>query len=55
MTTAVTRNIERARIPRSVAKKITGRKTGSVYERYAIVAESDLFGATIQLAKLKKK
>ena len=38
------RNLERARVSRSVAMKLTGHKTESVYRRYAIVSESDLFG-----------
>ena len=31
------RNMERAGVPRSVAKKITGHKTESMYSRYAMV------------------
>ena len=47
------RNLERAGVPRSVAMKLVGHKTESIYRRYAIVSESDLreavetFGAVI--------
>ena len=33
--------LERAGVPRSVAMKLTGQKTESIYRRHAIVAESD--------------
>ena len=36
------RNLERAGVSRSVAMKLTGHKTESIYRRYAIVSESDL-------------
>jgi integrase len=36
------RNLERASVPRSVAMKLTGHKTESVYRRYAIADERDL-------------
>lgn len=46
------RNLERAGVPRSVAMKLTGHKTESVYRRYAIVAESDLREAGAKLNAL---
>jgi integrase len=36
------RNLERRGVSRSVATKITGHKTESVYRRYAIVSDADL-------------
>ncbi|MGH7335802.1 MAG: tyrosine-type recombinase/integrase [Candidatus Rokuibacteriota bacterium] len=36
------RNMERNGVARSVATKMTGHKTESVYRRYAIVSDSDL-------------
>ena len=44
------RNLERASIARSVAMKITGHKTESVYTRYAIVSDTDLQEAARKLA-----
>ena len=44
------RNLERAGVARSVAMKITGHKTESVYRRYAIVSDSDLREAARRLA-----
>jgi integrase len=46
------RNLERAGVPRSVAMKITGHKTVSVYRRYAIVSEADLSEGMKKLAAL---
>lgn len=45
------RNLERAGVPRSVAMKITGHKTESVYGRYAIVSDADLQEAARKLAE----
>jgi len=44
------RNLERAGVPRSVAMKLTGHMTESVYRRYAIVSETDLADAVRKLA-----
>jgi integrase len=46
------RNLERAGVPRSVATKLTGHKTESVYRRYAIVAKADLTEGVAKLARL---
>jgi integrase len=46
------RNLERAGVSRSVAMKLTGHKTESVYRRYAIVAEQDLREGVAKLARL---
>lgn len=46
------RNLERAGVPRSVAMKLTGHKTESVYRRYAIVSEADLSEGLKKLALL---
>ncbi len=39
-------------MPRSVAMRLTGHKTESVYRRYAIVAERDLAEGVEKLARL---
>jgi integrase len=44
------RNLERAGVPRSVAMKMVGHKTESVYRRYAIVDETMLRDAAVKLA-----
>jgi integrase len=43
------RNMERRGVPRSVAMKLTGHKTESVYRRYAIVSDTDLQAAAVKL------
>lgn len=49
------RNLERAGVPRSVAMKLTGHKTESVYRRYAIVSEADLREGVVKLARLHQR
>jgi hypothetical protein len=44
------RNLERRGVPRSVAMKVTGHRTESVYRRYAIVSDADLQEAARRLA-----
>lgn len=46
------RNLERAGVSRSVATKLTGHKTESVYRRYAIADESALEEGVQKLARL---
>ena len=44
------RNLERASVPRSVAMRLVGHKTESIYRRYAIVAKQDLVDGIKRLA-----
>jgi integrase len=44
------RNLERRGVPRSVAMKLTGHKTETVYRRYAIVSDADLREAAKRLS-----
>ena len=46
------RNLERAGVSRSVAMKLTGHKTESVYRRYAITSVADLLEGVAKLAVL---
>jgi integrase len=48
------RNLERAGVPRSVAMKLTGHKTETVYRRYAIVSPADLKEGVAKLARLRE-
>jgi integrase len=48
------RNMERAGIPRSVAMKISGHLTESVYKRYDIVSRGDIDTAKKKLAEYTK-
>jgi integrase len=43
------RNMERLSVPRSVAMRITGHQTESVYRRYAIVSDADMREAAFRL------
>lgn len=42
--------MEQAGVPRSVAMKITGQRTESMYRRYAIVSPAELKRAAEQIA-----
>ena len=46
------RNLERSGVSRSVAMKLVGHRTESMYRRYAIVNEADLSEGVAKLATL---
>jgi integrase len=48
------RNLARAGVPRSVAKKLIGHKTDIMYERYDITDERDLSTAVTQLSQYSR-
>ncbi len=48
------RNMERAGVPRSVAMKMVGHKTESIYRRYAIVDEAMLREGAERLARAEQ-
>ncbi len=43
------RNLETGGVPRSIAKRLVGHRTDSMYQRYAITTEDDLRAAVRQL------
>jgi len=47
------RNFERAGVSRSVAMKLSGHKTESIYRRYAIVSETDLAEGVRKVATMR--
>jgi hypothetical protein len=47
--------MEQAGVPRSVAMKISGHKTESIYRRYAIVAERDIADGLRKVAAFQRK
>ena len=49
------RALERAGVPRSVAMQLTGHKTESIYQRYAIVSEADLAEGLAKRAALEQQ
>jgi hypothetical protein len=46
------RNLNRAGVPETIAMKITGHKTRSVFDRYDITSEEDLAEAARKLQAL---
>ena len=55
MRRSAVRNLERAGVPRSVAMRMVGHKTESVYRRYAITDDRDLRVAVEKLDALGSK
>jgi hypothetical protein len=47
--------MERAGVPRSVAMKISGHKTESIYRRYAHVAERDIAEGLRKVAAFQQR
>jgi integrase len=49
------RSFERAGVPRSVAMRLTGHRSESVYRRYCIVSQRDLAEGASKLALLRER
>jgi integrase len=49
------RRMERAGVPRSVAMKVSGHRTESIYRRYAIVAERDIADGLRKVAAFQRR